>query len=143
MSSRDHVSAGGVDDELYKRATLNTSNLPPVLATEPLEQATERIKEKLAEHVKWDGEDSSAVRTARWCLAEFEKGMRDACELWRPTSDAARITGWEEATLTKWARRKLAGEKLPFAWRSLEVTKAPDGYRFRVSSIPAKGARSA
>lgn len=116
--------------------------LPPVLATQPLGDALDRIEKKIDEHVVWDGENSAAVRTARWVVAEIDEAIRKAGTLWRPTSETARITGWDTATLTKWARHKLKGNRLPFAWRSLEVRRDGDGYTFRVSSIPARAKKA-
>lgn len=109
-----------------------------MLVNAPIEERLQQVQKRLQTHAELEGPDASSVRTGRWIIAEIEDAMHEAEEAWLPTTEASNATGWDEQTLTKWARRKLRKEPVPHDWRGIQVRKSGAGYAFRVSTLPVK-----
>lgn len=116
------------------------AELPPMLVTKPITDRLEKIRGDVEEQRRWNGNDSPSVRTGELIIAEIEDAMREASEVWQSTQATHALTGWDEQTLVKHGRRKLAGEQMKFEWRSLQVRRDPSGYAFKVSTVPSKPA---
>ena len=116
---------------------------PLVVVTEPINTRLEKIQEKLLEVARFTGDDSGAVRTGNWIVAEIEDALKEASEMWMTTHDAALATGWTEGTLKRWARKKIDGAPLAPAWKQVQVKKTTGGYAFRVSTLPIAPVRAA
>lgn len=114
---------------------------PTLLISTPIEDRLEKVESRIAEHLTWEDESSPSVKTARWILAEVRDAIKEAGEVWLPTRDVARLTGWDIETLTRNAHRKLDGDPVPPRWRMMECRRDGIGYLFRVSTLPPNGAQ--
>lgn len=103
----------------------------------PLEDRLHEIEAKAETFAEWDNDDPRAT-ALRWAAAEIRDAIGEARDVWAGTSDAARASGWSEDTLLRWARRATNGERVIGAWARMEVEHTPAGYRYRVSTIPAR-----
>lgn len=110
-----------------------------LLVSTPIEERLSALEARAAEIAEWEGDDASSVRAIRLCIGEVRQAIRAAEEAWHTTRATARLTGWSEETLSKYARRRQEGEALPHAWRGLQARPGPfGGWMFRVSTIPPK-----
>lgn len=103
-----------------------------------LRELRTRVDAIIEPHVQLYGADHPPVKMALLILAEAEQIEQQLGELRVTTDRAAQVTGWADATLQKYARMKLASEKLPPAWAGLIVEDTGSGYSFVVGSIPPK-----
>lgn len=103
----------------------------------PLEDRLREIEAKAESFAEWDDTDPRAT-ALRWAAAEIRDAIGEARDVWAGTADAAQSSGWSEDTLLRWARRLVAGDGAPAPWSRMEVESTPAGYRYRVSSIPAR-----
>lgn len=103
----------------------------------PLEDRLQEIEAKAQTFAEWDNDDPRAT-ALRWAAAEIRDAMGEARDVWAGTADAAAASGWSEDTLLRWARRATNGEHVPAPWSRMEVESTPAGYRYRVSSVPAR-----
>lgn len=85
--------------------------------------------------------DFAAKRDER-LLLEFRRLIREAEVEYVSTGHAAHLSGWDTATLRKYARRALAGEPLPEAWEHLVARREGKEFAFLLSSIPPKPMRA-
>lgn len=84
--------------------------------------------------------DFAAKRDER-LLLEFRRLIREAEVQYVSTGHASELTGWEAATLRKYARRALAGEALPVEWASLVARREGKEFALVLGTIPPKPAR--
>ena len=122
---------------------MRTSAQPPkLLVSTPIEESLSALETRAADIAEWEGDDAGSVRSIRLCVAEVRRAMKNAEELWQTTAATAETTGWNEDTLTKYARLRLERLAMPHEWRGLEYRRAAGGgFLFRVSSVPQKPAR--
>ena len=122
---------------------MNRSNgtSPVLLVSTPIEDALAKLEAKADDREQWDGENTPVANAIRLCVGRVREAMREATELWRTTSETARVTGWSDETLTRHARLMEVGTP-EVQWRAMEVRRGPTGYLFRVSTVPARRRKS-
>ena len=111
---------------------------PVLLVSTPIEAALS----KLAEEADWlDELKQPGGVVMRRCVREVRAGMKAAEELWVTLTEAARISGWSEPTISKYCAMLAEGETVPLEWANMEARRAGTGFRVRPSTVPPKPAR--
>jgi hypothetical protein len=112
---------------------------PVLLVSTPIEEALRRLEADAAGLVEWEGERAPGVIAIRRCVSTIREGMKAAEELWATVTETARVTGWSEPTLTKYAAALANGEAVPHEWSTMEARMAgAGGYLIRPSTVPPK-----
>lgn len=76
-------------------------------------------------------------------LLDFERIVKAAEREYVSTGVAHNLTGWDPATLRKYARLVLDGEPVPDEWSLLVVQREGKEYNFVLASIPPRPVRDA
>lgn len=95
---------------------------------------------ELEERVRADAPfapDFAAKREERLIL-EFRRLLREAETEYLSSGGISELTGWDPATLRKYARKALAGEPLPEEWSRLVVRRDGKEFSFVLSTVPPK-----
>lgn len=71
-------------------------------------------------------------------VREFRGLIEDAGREYLSSSAVADLTGWDAATLRKYARKSLAREPLPVEWSRLVARRDGKEFSFVLSTVPAK-----
>lgn len=114
-----------------------------MVSTSVLRERREEIRETIEEQRKVRAEDDPFFKHCDWLLSEWEQAEREAAREYVPTAEAARLTGWSEQTLRKYAAAAKAGEPMPEGWEELRARTDGAEWSFCVSTIPVKNTRAA
>ena len=113
-----------------------------LLVSTPIEKALSELDGEAERLAGWEGERAPGVIAIRRCVAVVRQGMKAAEELWVPISEASRVSGWSDPTITKYCALLANGEEVPHEWAAMDARlAATGGYLVRPSTIPPKPAR--
>jgi hypothetical protein len=76
-------------------------------------------------------------------ILEFRRLIREAEVEYVSSGAAEDLTGWNAATLRRYARLALAGDPMPEEWSRLVVKREGKEFAFVLSTIPPKAKLSA
>lgn len=110
-----------------------------LISTAMLRARLAELEEEVARQRRMRPEGDPFFTHSAWLIAEFREAIRLAEIEYRPTTEAAKLTGWSAQTLRRAARDILAGRDPGEGWQTVLVKQETGGdYSFAVSSLPVK-----
>lgn len=103
----------------------------------------DRTREELATMERRGALDERGAKLADWLLSEWEQAEREAAREYVPTSVAAKLTGWSEQTLRRYAQASRDGAPMPEGWEDMVSRKEGSDWTFCVSTVPIKSTNAA
>ena len=117
-----------------------------LVSTALLREHRQRVQEEIERERQWRSNDDVFFKITRRVLDAWEEAEKAAARQYVPTAEAARLTGWSEPTLRKWAAIARTGGTLTGGWDEM-VARREGGekgdWSFVVSTLPVKNTAAA
>lgn len=114
-----------------------------LVSTKAVREGMDRVEEEIARQKRLRAEADPFFLHVGWVLEEMRAAVREAEREYRPTSEAARLTGWSEETLRRRARALHEGKAVPGEWAQMIVRKDGADWTYLVSTVPVKRSNAA